>query len=81
MYTRLWNLITKHMDESHAVSLFLPVMIVGWTVFGVAAGLLVCTVTGTSIMHVLADLICAGGYAGLVLGLLGGCFFLYRRGL
>lgn len=79
MYGRLWNLITKYMDNSHAVSVFLPVMIVGWTIAGVAAGLAVCLITGTAVINVLADLVCAGGYAGLILGLFGGAFFLFRR--
>lgn len=78
MYRRLWNSITKHMDASHAVSVFLPIMIVGWTMAGVLFGLVGCMLTHTSIISALADVICAGGYAGLILGLLGGCFFLYR---
>ena len=81
MYRGLLNLIIKHTDESHAVSLFLPVMIVGWTLIGVCVGLAGCAVTGTPVVYALADIICAGGYAGLILGLLGGCFFLYRREL
>ena len=56
MYRGLWNFITRYMDNSHAVSVFLPIMI-----------------------SALADLVCAGGYAGLILGLFGGAFFLYRR--
>lgn len=81
MYRGLWNLITKYLDNSHAVSVFLPVIIVGWTIAGVLVGLIVCALTGTSIISALADLICAGGYAGLILGLFGGCFFLYRIGV
>ncbi len=81
MYRGLWNFIRKHTDSSHAVSLFLPVMIVGWTLAGVLIGLIVCACTGTGIMAALADLICAGGYAGLILGLFGGCLFLYRVGV
>lgn len=78
MYRGLWNFVTKYMDDSHAVSVFLPVMIIGWTLAGVLAGLVVCMYTGTGVVTALADLICAGGYAGLILGLFGGCFFLYR---
>ena len=81
MYRGLWNLITKYLDNSHAVSVFLPVIIVGWTISGVLVGLIVCALTGTGIISALADLICAGGYAGLILGLFGGCFFLYRIGV
>lgn len=79
MYGRLWDLITKYMDTGHAVSVFLPIMIIGWTIAGVAAGLTVCLITGTEIINVLADLVCAGGYAGLILGLFGGTLFLFRR--
>ena len=60
MYRGLWNLITKYMDNSHAVSVFLPIIIVGWTIAGVLAGLVVCALTGTGIISALADLICAG---------------------
>ena len=81
MYRRLWNLITKYLDNSHAVSVFLPVIIVGWTIAGVLVGLIVCALTGRGMISALADLICAGGYAGLILGLFGGCFFLYRIGV
>lgn len=33
MYKSVWNLITKYTDDSHAVSIILPVMIVEWTLF------------------------------------------------
>lgn len=78
MYRRLWNMITKYMDESHAVSVFLPIMILGWTAAGVICGLIGCILTHTPVISALADLICAGGYAGLIFGLMGGCLFLYR---
>ena len=81
MYRGLWNFITKYTDTSHAVSVLLPIMIIGWTLAGVAAGLIFCAFTGTGVMSALADLICAGGYAGLILGLFGGCLFLYRIGM
>ena len=78
IYSRRGNFIRKYTDGSHAVALFLPVMIIGWTVAGVLAGLLVCAITGTDLVSALADLVCAGGYAGLIMGLFGGCLFLYR---
>ena len=70
MYRGLWNFITKHTDNSHAVSVFLPLMIIGWTIAGVAAGLLVCAFTSTDISSALADLICAGGYEQMLFGTL-----------
>lgn len=78
MYRGLWNFITKYTDNSRAVPLFLPLMIVVWTLAGIAAGLIVCAFTHTAVTAALADLICAGGYAGLIFGLFGGCFFLFR---
>lgn len=78
MYRGLWNFINRFMDKGHAVSVFLPVMIIGWTLAGVVAGILVCALTGTELITALADIICAGGYAGIILGLFGGAFFLYR---
>lgn len=80
MYRGLWNFITKYTDNAHAVSLFLPVMIIGWTLAGVLVGVIVCILAGKGIMESLADLICAGGYAGIIMGLFGGCIFLYRIG-
>ena len=56
MYRGLWNFITKHTDNSHAVSVFLPLMIIGWTIAGVAAGLLVCAFTSTDISSALAKI-------------------------
>ena len=78
MYRGLWNFINRFMDKGHAVSVFLPVMIIGGTLAGVGAGVLVCALTGTELITALADIICAGGYAGIILGLFGGAFFLYR---
>lgn len=79
MYRGLWNFINRYMDAGHAVSVFLPIMIVGWTAAGVAAGFVVCALTGQGLMHELAEIICAGGYAGIIFGLIGGAFFLYRQ--
>lgn len=78
MYRGLWKFINQYMDRSHAVSVFLPVMIIGWTLIGILAGSAVCAVTGTDLVGALAEIICAGGYAGIILGLFGGAFFLYR---
>ena len=81
MYRGLWNFITKYTDESHAVSIFLPVMIMGWTLAGLAIGLVVCACTGTRYYGGACRSDLCRGYAGLILGLFGGCFFLYRIGV
>ena len=78
MYRGLWNFINRFMDKGHAVSVFLPVMIIGWTLAGFAAGILVCALTGTGLLTALAGIFCPGCYAGIILGLFGGAFFLYR---
>lgn len=78
MYRGLWNFINRYMDRSHAVSVFLPVMIIGWTLVGVLAGSAACAAMGADLVGELAEIICAGGYAGIILGLFGGAFFLYR---
>ena len=78
MYRGLWNYINRFMDKGHAVSIFLPAVIVGWTLAGVTAGILVCVLTGTDLTAALADIICGGGYAGIIPGLFGGVFFLYK---
>ena len=77
MYRGLWDFINRHMDRSHVVSVFLPVMIIGWTLAGVLAGIVVCSLMGADLMGALAEIICAGGYAGIIFGLFGGVFFLY----
>ena len=81
MYRGLWKFIKKYTDNSHAVSIFLPALIVLWTLAGVAAGMIICAAAGADMMTMLADVICAGGYAGLILGLFGGCYYLYRLGV
>lgn len=78
MYRGLWKFITKYMDDSRAVPVFLPLVIIGWTLTGIAVGLVICMFMHTDIINALADLICAGGYAGLFFGLFGGCLFLFR---
>lgn len=78
MYRGLWNFITRFMDKGHAVSVFLPAMIIAWTLAGVAAGTAACALAGMNLSEMLADIVCAGGYAGILLGLLGGMLFLHR---
>ena len=63
MYTRLWKLITKYMEENSRMAVFLTSAMLIWTI-GITR---------------LSDLICAGIYAGLVFGLFGGGCFLWNH--
>lgn len=80
MYRMIWNKINAHTDKGHAVAVFLPVLIAGWTVAFVSAGICYCMINGIDITYVLADIVCTADYAGVILGLAGGCLFLYRNG-
>lgn len=80
MYEMIWNKINAYMDKGHAVAVFLPVLIAGWTAVFVSAGICYCILNGMNVTAVLADIVCTADYAGLIFGLLGGCLFLYRKG-
>ena len=72
MYTRLWKLITKYMEENSRMAVFLTSAMLIWTIGITMAGILVCI-----IKHM--NVICAGFYAGLVFGLFGGGCFLWNH--
>lgn len=69
MYTRLWKLITKHMEENSRMAVFLTSAMLIWTIGITMAGILVCIIKHMNVICRLSDLICAGIYAGLVFGL------------
>ena len=71
MYTRLWKLITKHMEENSRMAVFLTSAMLIWTIGITMAGILVCIIKHMNVICRLSDLICAGIYAGLVFGLFG----------
>lgn len=79
MYRGIWNFVNRYTDPSHAVALFFPILIVGWTLIGLLAGIVVCTVIKMSALMEISNLICFGGYAGIIFGLFGGIFYLYRK--
>ena len=80
MYTRLWKLITKHMEENSRMAVFLTSAMLIWTIGITMAGILVCIIKHMNVICRLSDLICAGIYAGLVFGLFGGGCFLWNHG-
>ena len=42
MYKTLWNHIKKNTKKHTTASVFLPVLVLGWTVIGLLAGALIC---------------------------------------
>lgn len=79
MYKTLWNHIKKHTKNTSAASVFLPVLVIGWTVAGLLIGTLICPFLQNTTALVKATVIlCTGGYAGLIPGFFGGIFYIYR---
>ena len=69
MYKTIWNYVSKHSKKSSTASVFLPVLVLGWTAIGLQnAAVLVKTTV----------ILCSGGYAGLIFGFFGGIFYIYR---
>ena len=79
MYGKLWSFINHHIDSGYALAIYLPILIVGWTLVGTLVGLGICSVIQMNVTQKIADVICVGGYAGIILGLFGGIFYLYRK--
>ena len=75
MYTRLWKLITKHMEENSRMAVFLTSAMLIWTIGITMAGILVCIIKHMNVICRLSDLI----YAGLVFGRFGGGCFLWNH--
>ena len=79
MYKTLWDYIKKHTKKHTTASVFLPVLVIGWTAVGLLAGALICPFLQNASMLVKAAVIlCSGGYAGLIFGFFGGIFYIYR---
>jgi len=67
MYGNLWNFVNQYIDKEHALAVYLPI------------GMGVCSVIRINLVQSLSDIICVGGYAGIILGLFGGILYLYRK--
>ena len=57
---------------------FLVINIIAWTLITMGAGMLVCKFLGFSIGGNMTNLMCAGIYGGLIVGLIGGILYLYE---
>ena len=82
MYKTLWNHIKKNTKKHTTASVFLPVLVLGWTVIGLLAGTLICPFLQAAVLVKATVVHCTGGYAGLIFGLIfgffGGIFYIYR---
>ena len=73
----LWNMLNKEFTIEGAVSAFLVINIIAWTLITMGVGMLVCKFLGFSIGGNM-NLMCAGIYGGLIVGLIGGILYLYE---
>lgn len=80
MYRTFWNYLKQHMNGRYKPAVFLSLLTAGWTIAGLLSGLAVCPGLQMELAEKLAVILCAGGYAGLLPGFLGGILFLYRAG-
>ena len=71
MYKVLWNHLDQNLKKAPAPAVFLALLTAGWSVAGILAGLLGCLELQTERMVKLTVILCAGGYAGLILGFFG----------
>ena len=79
MYKTLWNYIKKHTNKHTTASVFLPVLVLEWTVLGLLAGALLCPfLQNTTTLVKITVILCSGGYAGLIFGFFGGIFYIYK---
>ena len=72
MYKTLWNHIKKNTKKHTTASVFLPVLVLGWTVIGLLAGALICPFLQVAVLVKATVVLCTGGYAGLIFGFFGG---------
>ena len=71
----LWNMLNEEFTIEGAVSAFLVINMIGWMAATMGAGMLICKFLGFSITGNLENLMCAGIYGGLIVGLVGGSLY------
>lgn len=76
---KIWEIICKYSGKEYVESVFLGVNIIRWIIGTLVLGLFFCVVTGTDIMLCITNLMCVAIYAGIIMGLFGGIFFLMRK--
>ncbi|MCI6059768.1 MAG: hypothetical protein MR729_01235 [Dorea sp.] len=76
---KLWEMVCRYFGNECVEGIFLGVNIIRWTIGTLVLGLFFCVVTGTDIVLCIANLMCVAIYAGIIMGLFGGIFFLMRK--
>ena len=56
MYGKLWNFVNQYIDKEHALAVYLPILIVGWTIIGTVLGMGVCSVIRINLVQSLSDM-------------------------
>ena len=79
MYKGLCKLAERFVKKETAVSAYLTMLIIAWTILVILTGVVICGIKGNNIVKCLADITCAGAYAGILLGLCGGLLFLHKN--
>ena len=79
MYGKLWSFVNHYIDADKAHAVNVQILIEGRTIIGTLFGLGVCSAIRIDLIQSLADILCAGGYAGIFLGLFGGILYLYQK--
>ena len=51
MYGKLWNFVNQYIDKEHALAVYLPILIVGWTIIGTVLGMGVCSVIRINLIN------------------------------
>ena len=79
MYKQYGTISANIQKNLLPTSVFLPVLVLEWTVLGLFAGALICLFLHNTTALVKATIVlCSGGYAGLIFGFLGGIFYIYK---
>lgn len=79
MIKKMWGWTKKVFGDKNAVSVFLVLTILFFTVTVGAIGILWCVILGQHLGDQLVNVMCAAAYGGIILGLFGGIIFLQRN--
>lgn len=76
----LWNMVKRFFDEDWTAGVFLAANMFLWTALSCGVGMLFCMVAaGAEAASCAANVLCMSIYAGIIVGLFGGIWFLFRR--
>ncbi len=76
----LWELTGKLFGVEKRDGMFLSANVLLWSIATFIVGALFCTLIGhVALVECVANLMCVAVYAGVIVGLFGGIFFLMRR--